>query len=80
MEQDEYSTKDFYLSACLLASGIPLIRLEPLDSRSFIFVFSTNPDEALKIISAHWSRDLKIPTRDLVEAINELKTRLYNGQ
>jgi len=75
----EYSTKDFYLSACLLASETPLLRLDPVNSgRSFAFVFAISPDQAEKLIDDHWHRRLAIPTKDFVEAINELKTRLYN--
>ena len=77
MNANEYATKDFYLGACLLASRIPLIRLDRLNERSFNFVFEISTSNAEKIITDHWNRKLLIPSRDLAEAINELKTRIY---
>ncbi|MCM8787535.1 MAG: DUF5659 domain-containing protein [Candidatus Omnitrophica bacterium] len=75
----EFSTKDFYLSACLLASGLILKRLEKNQNNFMTFVFEDPDNLAEKIIKNHWNRKHKIPTRDLIEAINELKTRIYSG-
>lgn len=78
MNTHEYTTKDFYLGACILASGIPLLRLEQLNHKSFVFVFSISPENANNIISQHWNKTLVLPTRSIVEAITELKTRIYS--
>jgi hypothetical protein len=71
-----WKSKDFYLSCVVRASGAPLIRLEEGNHNFMVFVLGIDPGKAEKIISLHWSRELKIPTRDLVESINELRTRL----
>ncbi len=78
-ENMEYKTKDFYLSACILASGYPLLNIERTNDKFSIFVFKISPEKAEKIIQQHWNYLLKLSTRKLIEAINELKTRLYGN-
>lgn len=75
----KWKSKDFYLSCIVRASGASLINLENSDHNFKIFVFDISPDKAERIISLHWGRKLKIPTKDLIEAINELRSRLKNG-
>ncbi len=74
-----YKSKDFYISACLLASGLKLIRLEPGTGKFVHFVFDDPKNLAPEIISSHWNRSNRIASRDLIEAINELRTRLHGG-
>lgn len=72
-----WKSKDFYLSCIIRASGASLIGLE--NNYNFvIFVFDISPEKAEEIISMHWSKKLRLPTRDVIEAINELRTRLKN--
>jgi hypothetical protein len=73
----EYQTKDFYLSACLVASGTPLHRIEKIDYKTSCFIFNISESKAEEIFNLHWQRKLTLPTRDIIEAINELKTRMY---
>ncbi len=75
----EYRSRDFYISASLLAKGVPLIRLDKEGENTFLFVFNISPEEAKKLIQDHWNKQLLVASRDLIEAINELKTRLHNG-
>jgi len=74
-----WKSKDFYLSSVIRASGASLVGLEKSDSNFMIFVFDITPEKAEEIISCHWSKKLRMPTRDLIESINELRTRLKNG-
>lgn len=74
-----WKSKDFYLSCLVRASGFPLLELEKSEGNFVYFVFDISPEEAEKIISLHWSRELSLPTKDVIEAINELRTRLKNG-
>lgn len=74
-----WRSKDFYLSSIVRAAGTSLIGIEKSGERYVFFVFEITPEKAEKIISEHWSRTLRIPTRDVIEAINELRTRLKNG-
>jgi hypothetical protein len=76
---NEYKLKDFYTCAVLLASGLHIKRLEKSEGNFFTFVFNDSDLLAEKIIKAHWDRMHLLPTRTLIEAINELKTRIYSG-
>lgn len=75
----EYRSRDFYISASLLAKGTRLVRLDKESESIFLFVFDISPEEAKKLIRDHWNKQLMVSSRDLIEAINELKTRLHNG-
>lgn len=75
----EYRSRDFYISASLLAKGTRLIRLDKESENTYLFVFYISPEEAKKLIQDHWNKQLMVASRDLIEAINELKTRLHNG-
>jgi hypothetical protein len=74
-----FKTKDFYIACCLLASGFSLKRLEKIKNNLFVFIFDDPKNQAEIIIKRHWDRTHKIPSRNLIEAINELKTRIYSG-
>ena len=76
---NEYKTKDFYIGVCMLACGAQLLRLEKATEKITVFVFEVAPVQADEIIKKHWDRKLTLPTRDVVDAIHELKTRLYSG-
>lgn len=76
--EKEYTTKDFYIGACILASGVPLLRLQRKSDKFVLFIFSISTPKAEEIIKRHWNRTLVLPTRDVVDAIHELKTRLYS--
>lgn len=77
--KDKWKSNDFYLSAICIASGAILEHLERKEKNYVTFVLNISQTEAEKIIQSHWKRTLRIPTRDVVEAINELKTRLHSG-
>lgn len=79
MEATEFKSNDFYLCACVLACGIRLKRVERGEGKFMDFVFDDPECKAEQIIADHWDRRLKIPTRQLIEAIHELKTRLHSG-
>ena len=76
--EDKWKSKDFYLSCIIRASGFELINLERNEHDFSVFVFDISPQKAEEIISLHWSGRLRLPTRDLIESINELKTRLHS--
>lgn len=77
--ENEYATKDFYLSVCLLATGIRP-ELRRINNKTFLFVFPNKQNRIEKLLEKHWSRRLLIPSKDFVEALNELKTRIYEGK
>ncbi len=74
-----YYSKDFYLSAVCLASGCKLLKLQRKNQDYVEFVFDDSPEKCIPIIEKHWAGTLKLPSRKLIEAINELKTRIYSN-
>lgn len=77
--ENTFKSNDFYTCAVCVACGAKLLSIEKTSHDFVNFVLNITPQEAQKIIKDHWNRELNIPTRDLVEAINELKTRLHSG-
>lgn len=75
----EYKSNDFYQAVVLKTAGVPLVRLEKSSGRYFIFVFDDPNNIAEKIISQFWSRELKVDAKELIENINEIKTRIHSG-
>ncbi len=78
MQEQLYKSQDFYLSAVCLSAGLSLIRLDKNGERYVTFVFSDPQNQASQIIANHWNRTLMVYSRDLIEAINEIKTRLHS--
>lgn len=77
-DTNEYRSNDFYLCACILASGMPIKRIERGTGKFMVFVFDDPMHKAEKIITQHWNRKLIISTRTIVDAIRELKTRVHS--
>ena len=75
----EYKSNDFYQAVVLKTIGLPLVRLERTNGRFFTFVFDDPDNQAEEIISKYWNKQLKVDARELVENINELKTRIHSG-
>ncbi|MCX6731241.1 MAG: hypothetical protein NTZ55_05315 [Candidatus Roizmanbacteria bacterium] len=76
---DTYVTKDFYLSSVCLASKLQLIQIIRNNSGIATFVFANPNHIAESTIQKHWNKELKINSLDLVEAINQIKTRIHSG-
>lgn len=74
-----FKTKDFYHASCLRASGATLLGLQKETAKFVLFVFALSPFQAEEIIRKHWSRELVLPTRDIIDAIRELKQRIHSG-
>lgn len=75
----EYHLNDFYQSVVLKTLGLPLIRLERKSGHFVTFVFSDPKNQAEDLLRRYWNREIKVIARDLIENINEFKTRLYSG-
>lgn len=73
-------TKDFYIACLLRALGFPLSSLERPQKNFAIFVFEDKDNKASETISGYWDKKISIDARSFVEAINELKTRIYSQQ
>jgi len=53
--------------------------LEKQDRQHFVFVFEDSDNQAELILSRYWNHELQVDARDLIESINELKTRIHSG-
>lgn len=74
-DEKEFKTSDLGVGAALLASGISLIRLEPIDQRRVVFVFLGTGLDALE--AKYWNKELKLDAFGHFEAIKQIKNRLH---
>lgn len=77
MENEFFTTKDFYISSLLRALGFYLDSLDRSQGKFVNFIFSDPEQKAQEVISRYWNRSIQVDARTMVEAINEMKTRLY---
>jgi len=75
----EFRINDFYQAVILKTVGFPLLRLERGNGKFVTFVFDDPEYKAEEVLEKYWQRKIKVIARDLVESINELKTRIYSG-
>ncbi len=76
---NQFSTQDFYISCVLKSAGLQLQNLIRNSNGKVTFVFG-NPNQIAEItIQKHSNKELKVISLDLVEAINQLKTRIHSG-
>lgn len=75
----EFKLNDFYQAVILKTVGFPLLRLERKDSKFVVFVFDNPEFRAEETIERYWNRELEVNAREMIETINELKTRIHSG-
>lgn len=75
----QFLTQDFYIACVLKAFGIQLQQIVRNVSGKATFVFGNPNQIAENTIQKHWNRELTVISLDLVEAINQLKTRIHSG-
>lgn len=73
--QNQYKTKDFYESACLIAKKQKLLSLEKGDG-FYWFVFEGR-DTCLNTSNLFWRNELQVLAKDYADAIRTLKDRLF---
>lgn len=74
----EYTTKDFYRASLLKALKVPLLRLERGNRDFADFVFQISKGQADSIFTDYWNHNLSIQAKDLIDAINDMKSILYS--
>ena len=72
----EFKTHDFYIASILKSVGFPLLRLDRQAGSFVDFIFHDPDYKAEETIDKYWNRTLSVNARDIVETINELKTRI----
>jgi hypothetical protein len=80
MPSNELRIKDMYSAAILRSLKYPLIDLDRSEGNYVLFVFDDSNSSAEKDLRLHWDGQLKINSRDFVESIRELKTRLHGSR
>lgn len=75
----EFKTHDFYQAVILKTAQLPLIRLERSTGKFVVFVFNDPEYKAEGIIEKYWAKELTLVAREMIENINELKTRIHSG-
>ena len=73
-----FKLKDFYQACVLKTLGFPLLRLDRQSGNFVTFVFSDPDNKASDAIEQYWNREIILTARDLIETINELKTRIHS--
>lgn len=75
-EQEEFITKDVYLTASLLATGCTLEKLERHDKQ---ITFHVKCDEDIQVhIDKYWAGELLLDAKTLFNSWRELRSRMYN--
>lgn len=77
MQNERYTSKDFYISSVLLACDCTIERLDRNQGNFVEFVFRDSPDKCLELIASYWANELLVDPKKLISAISELKTRIY---
>lgn len=72
----EYATKDIYVAASLLATGLNLIDIRRFE-KQFTFVFPSTP-EIETLVSGYWNNTLRVDAHKLFTAFKDIKNRMYN--
>jgi hypothetical protein len=74
---NEFRTKDMYSAAVLRSLSYPLINLDRSEGNYSIFVFNDKGLTAQETLQKHWNGQLEVNSRNFVESVRELKTRLH---
>lgn len=74
-KQNEYRTKDLYIASFLSLSE-KLVRLKP-QTDFFWFVFN-NEKSCKEKVNQYWLGEIKVETKSFVNAIKNLKARLFS--
>lgn len=74
-----WKSSDFYLCVCVLASGIEVVNMERTEPKRVLFTLNCSKEEGDEIVANHWSGNLCLPTKKVIEATNQLKTMIYQS-
>lgn len=79
-DTEKFRSRDFYLSAVCMAAGCKLVGLDRSPVDFVEFILDETPERCHEIIASHWAGELVVGSKKIIEAINELKTRLHEGR
>jgi hypothetical protein len=75
--QNKFRIKDMYSAAILRSLEYPLVDLDRSEGNYVLFVFDDPKLTAEQTLRDHWDGQLEVNSRDFVESIREIKTRLH---
>jgi hypothetical protein len=75
--KSEVRIKDMYSAAVLRCLKYPLVDLDRSEGNYVLFVFDDSGTTAEEVLRQHWDGRLEVNSRDLIESVRELKTRLH---
>lgn len=75
--QNEYSTKDLYVSAYLLMSGESLNRVDEVAPKRFLFVFD-HSDSLISAVEKFYAKRVMVDPMEYVVAMKQLKGKMYD--
>lgn len=75
----EIKLHDFYQACVLKTAGFVLLRVERNNSKFVEFVFADPDKQSVIILEKHWSGQLTLISKDLIQSIGDLKSRIYSG-
>ena len=70
--------RDFYQAVILKTLGFSLLELERGGGKFVNFVFENGKGRAKQALNDYWDRKIHVEARQMIETINELKTRIYS--
>ena len=80
VNSDQLRIKDMYSAAVLRSLNYSLIDLDRSEGNYVLFVFNDPSLTADEDLRRHWDGELEVNSRDFVESIRELKTRLHGSK
>jgi hypothetical protein len=83
MKKTYFRTKNFYLASFLYAKGAVLVSIDRTEPKKVLFVFIESPDILAWLEAFNFGKEnnpeVLVDGRKLIQAIKELKDKLYQG-
>ncbi|OGS22990.1 MAG: hypothetical protein A2252_06240 [Elusimicrobia bacterium RIFOXYA2_FULL_39_19] len=80
METKLFKTRNYYEAVTLFACQQKLLRLEPLDQKSVLFVFDDTLQSCDELVNKHINGKLKVSSKSYVDAIRTLKDMVFGNR
>lgn len=77
LNKNEVRIKDMYSAAVLRCLKYPLVDLDRSEGNFVMFVFDDSGATVEEVLRQHWDGRLEVNSRDFIESVRELKTRLH---
>lgn len=80
MSNNQLRIKDMYSAVVLRSLRYSLIDLDRSEGNYVLFIFDDPNSTADDDLRKHWDGELQVNSRDFVDGIRELKTRLHGSR